>query len=134
EIDQRFLVRQRAQHVRRRLQRRQLTVSTQQIEFRIVLTEGGADIGLIRNAIAVNVFTEDQLGQHVLQLFAVRREVLSDADGAAVVIHDGNQVGGLRLFADEGAGRIVGAQQVLRRQRGAVEVQHQQSAIAILDV
>ena len=134
EVDQRLLLRQRAQHRRRRLQRRQLAVGVQDAELGIVLPEGGADVGVVGDAVAVLVVAEDQRLDHVAQRAAVGGEVLLDADGAAAEGHDRQQVRRLHLRVDEGLRRGVGAHLIAGRHRGQIEIEHQQPPVAVARV
>ncbi len=135
EVDQRLLIRQAAEHRHRRLQRRQLTIRIQDVELGIVLPERRADVGgRVGNAVAVLVVAEHHPGDHVAQLLPVVGEILLHAHRAAFEAHDGQKIGRLHLLLDELQRRGVRARQVRRRQRRHVEVEHDEPAIAVLDV
>ena len=134
EVDQRLLLRQRPQHGGRRLQRRQLAVGVQDAELRIVLAEGGADVGVVRDAVAILVVAVDQRLDHVAERAAVGGEVLLHAHGAAAEGHDRHQVRRLHLRVDERLRRGVGTHLIARRHRGQIEVQDQQPAVAVAGV
>jgi hypothetical protein len=134
EIDQRLLLGQRPQHRRRRLQRRQLAVGVQDAELGIVLAEGGADVGVVGDAVAVLVVAEDQRLDDLAEDAAIAGEVLLDADGAAAEGHDREQIGRLHLLVDEGVGGGIRTHLIGGRHRRQIEIKHEQAAIAIASV
>ncbi len=134
EVHERFLIRQRTQHAHGRLQCRQLTIGIQNRELRIVLAEGRAFFELIGNAIAVLVFAEHQGLHHFEQLRLVVGEVLLHADAAALESHHGDQIGRCHLRLDVFHRGVVRAQQIRGRHRRQIEIEHEQTTVAIFHV
>ena len=85
-------------------------------------------------AIAVLVIAEDQRLDDVAQRAAVAGEVLLHAHGAAAKGHDRQQIRRLHLRVDEGLRGGIRAHLIRRRHRGQIEIEHEQSSIAVARV
>ena len=131
EVDERLLLGESAQQRRRGLQRRQLPVRIEDAELRIVLAEGRADIGIVGDAVAILVVAEDQRLHHLAQLRPIVGEILLHPHGAAAKRHDRQHVRRLHVGVDELLRGRVRARLVGRRHRRQIEIEDEQSAVAV---
>ncbi|MEI9812381.1 MAG: hypothetical protein WDO18_06770 [Acidobacteriota bacterium] len=130
EIDQRFLFIQLAEHLRRGLQCRELTVRPEQCELASGLSEGAVAHGRGH----VLVFANDHCFERREKAFAIGGEVLMHQYLVASVFDDGHQVGCRHLLADEILRGTDRADLVGRRHGTQVEIQRNEAAIAVLEI
>jgi len=79
-------------------------------------------------------FSDDHGLEDAEQAIAIVGEVLQDVDGGAVVAHDGEQIGGGHVSADELLGGAERAQLVGRRHGAHVEVEGEQTLVFVADL
>ena len=131
EIDQRLLFRQRLQHADGRLQRRELPVGIENVEFRVVLSKACAHVERVRDAVAVQIVVVNEPHNHFLQRGVVVGEIGLHFHGAALKHHDGHKRCRVHLGVDEFLCRRICTHLIVGRHSREIEIQHDQSAIAV---
>ncbi len=131
EIDERLLLVELAQHLRGGLQRGKLAIGAEDGELAAALAERAVDDAArarsrLRRRSWFGAWTSRRSRSPVKSSWTVT--------SPPAVHHDGHQIGGRHLFADELLRRADGARLVGRRHGGHVEVERQQAAVGVTQI
>ena len=134
KVNERLLLVELAEHLCRGLERGELTIGVEDVEFAVILPEGCAGVGaagVVDGFGRALAFADNHGVKNAEQTVAIGTEILQYVDGAALVAKDGDKIDRGHLRADELLGRGESAKLITGRHRRHVEIESKQAAILV---